>query len=101
MIKACKRCGILFNAKTCEKHCLACRHEVFIERHREYSRRYYHANREKCYAALCRWRQKNREHYLQKCHEYNRRCYEKRKLKLIREILSATATVLNRKEHIT
>ena len=97
MIKTCQRCGILFRAVGNMKYCVVCSYEVEREYQTERQRRWREVNRDKAREYDRRYRERHRERFNANHREY----YRRQKLKLIREILSATATVLNRKEHIT
>lgn len=81
MIKPCKRCGILFRDCGGAKYCKVCGYELELERLRERQRRY---------------RERHREQLRERNREYQRKCRRRRKLKLIREILSAVKEALNR-----
>ena len=81
MIKACKRCGQDFDARRFAKYCPDCRHEARRERDREYQ---------------CRYRERNREQLRERRREY----YRRKKLKLIREILSTAKEALDRGKNL-
>ncbi|MBF2754026.1 MAG: hypothetical protein ISN29_02035 [Gammaproteobacteria bacterium AqS3] len=55
-----------------------CTPEAWAE-HLAYRRDYYHKNREKCHAATKRWRNNNRETYLQNAREYGKQRYWSKK----------------------
>ena len=81
MIKICARCGIEFESRR-SVYCEDCRQI----RHFEYANRYKRTHREQINEYQRRYRKTHRD----KINEYQRRYREKIKLKLIREILSAT-----------
>lgn len=101
MIKTCQHCGILYRAFGNMKYCVVCSYEVKVEYWRKQSRRYRETHREQWREYQREYRRRCRKSNPEKIREYEREYYRRQKLKLIREILSATATVLNRKEHIT
>ena len=84
MIKTCQCCGILFQAVRNMKYCLAYSYEVKLKYHRKYQRHWREANRERCRQYGRKYRADYRERY----REYWRQYRYRRKLKLIREILS-------------
>ena len=96
MIKICARCGIEFESRRsvyCED-CRQIRHFEYANRYKrthreqinEYERRYRKTHRDKINEYQRRYYETHRE----QTNEYQRRYREKIKLKLIREILSAT-----------